>query len=59
MTASSYSLNRTCTEHKITASACSLFTLVILDGAVTGGGGGIVVGVVVAIDVSKINSIII
>jgi hypothetical protein len=34
-------------------------TLVILDAAVTGGGGGIVLGVVVAIDVSKINSIII
>jgi hypothetical protein len=60
ITACSYSLYRTCTpEHKITASACSLFTLVILDAAVTGGGGGIVVGVVVAIDVSKINSIII
>jgi hypothetical protein len=59
ITASSYSLYRTCTEHKITASACSLFTLVILDAAVTGGGGGIVVGVVVALDVSKINSIII
>ena len=60
ITASSYSLYRACTpEHKITASACSLLTLVILDAAVTGGGGGIVLGVVVAIDVSKINSIII
>lgn len=53
------SLYRACTEHKITASACSLLTLVILDAAVTGGGGGIVLGVVVAIEVSKINSIII
>jgi hypothetical protein len=60
ITASSYSLYLTYTpEQKITASACSLFTLVILDAAVTGGRGGIVLGVIVAIDVSKINSIII